>query len=117
MHEYDGVKADYKNYEGKIVEGGFLLFHDACWTGWADPFRLIEDEVLNNRGYNFYAMVGNTMVFRKEQNTMNTIVKNILCALCEFASEGNRPFHKKAVSFVLFRLTTYYTMLFHNWDR
>jgi len=117
LHTYDGVKADFTNYEGKLVRGGFLLFHDACWTTWTDPFKLIKDKALYNRDYNFYAMVGNTMIFRKEENQMNKFTRNILCALCEFVSGMDRPLHKKIVSFILFRLTTHYTMLFHNWNR
>jgi len=28
LHSYDGVKADFNNYSHKIVEGGYLLFHE-----------------------------------------------------------------------------------------
>jgi len=116
-HEYDGVKSDYQNYEGKLVSGGFLLFHDICWTAWKGPFRAIKEDVLGNKGYNFYAMIGNTMIFRKEVNTMNKTLRNVLCVLCEFVSGESRPWHKKIVSAVFFRLTTYYTILFHNWNK
>ena len=117
LHSYDGVKADFDNYQGKLVPGGFLLFHDACWTEWQEPFRFIKDEVLQNQEYNLYAMVGNTLIFRKENNTLRHYLRKILCGLCEFVSGDNRPLHKKAVSFILFRLTTYHTILFHNWRR
>ena len=115
LHSYNGVKADYSNYEGKLIKGGFLLFHDACWTTWVSPFRFIKDEVLNNPNYNFYAMTGNTIIFKKEDNRMGGLKKRILSALCEFVSGENRPWYKKVVSFILFRLTTYYTVWFHNW--
>jgi predicted O-methyltransferase YrrM len=117
LHSYDGVKADFNNYEHKLIRGGFLLFHDACWTEWQEPFRLIKNEVLPNAEYNFYAMVGNTLVFRREKNTLSKFKRDVLCGLCEFVSGINRPLHKKAVSFVLFRLTTFYTIFFHNWRR
>ena len=117
LHEYEGVKSDYKNYAGKLVSGGFLLFHDVCWTTWKDPFRLVKGEVLSNNEYNLYAMIGNTMIFRKEMNRMNKMMRNILCVLCECVSGRNRPWYKKIASAVFFRLTTYYTILFHNWSK
>ena len=117
LHSYNGVKADYSNYEGKLIEGGFLLFHDACWTTWVSPFQFIKDEVLNNKNYNFYAVVGNTIIFKKEDNNIGNLKKGLLCALCKFVSGENCPWYKKIVSFILFRLTTYYTSYFHNWRK
>ena len=116
-HDYKNVKLDYCNYEGMVAPGGFLLFHDACWTSWEGPFRLIEEEVLYGMDYNFYAMIGNIMVFRKEANTMNKVSMSALCALCKCVSGKNRPWHRKIVSAIFFRLTAYYTILFHNWSK
>lgn len=116
-HDYEGVKADFENYEGKLARGGFLLFHDACWTTWTEPFQFIKDRVLNNRNYNFYAMAGNTLAFRKESNATSQTKKNILEALCGFVSGMERPWYKRLVSAVLFRLTTCRTMLFHDWTK
>jgi len=67
-HSYQDVKADFENYHPKLVKGGYLLFHDACWTTWTEPFQLVSEKVLDNRDYNLYTLIGFTMVFKKEIN-------------------------------------------------
>lgn len=117
LHEYDSVKLDYKNYEKKLVSGGFLLFHDACWTGWREPFQLIKREVLDNPQYSLYACVGNTMVFKKIPNQLSKRKRNLLGRVFEYTSGENRSFPQKILSFILFRFTTFYTAYFHDWRK
>lgn len=108
-HSYQAVKADFENYHPKLVKEGYLLFHDACWTTWTEPFRLISERVLDNEDYNLYALIGNTMVFRKEKNKRSKFLKDCLRKFCVFVSGENRPLYKRSISYLLFKITTYYT--------
>lgn len=113
-HEYDAVKADFNNYAKKIVDGGYLLFHDACWTSWREPFQLIKREVLDNPQYSLYACVGNTMTFEKIPNRLSTHKRRLLSRVFDYSSGENRSLPQKALSYILFRLTTLYTICCHH---
>jgi len=115
-HDYEHVKADYNNYSNKLVNGGYLLFHDACWTSYVGPFKVICESVLNNKSYNLYALIGNTMIFKKETNKTSQFIRSILRYLCESVSGEKRGLVKKIISFILFRITTYYTFYLHDWN-
>jgi len=103
-HDYHSVTKDYLNYEGKIEFGGYLLFHDACWTTYQEPFLLIKDRVFRNKSYNLVSMVGNTMIFKKEPNKLGWFRKWIICFMCELVSGKKRGLFKKCISWVCFRL-------------
>ncbi|MDD5013953.1 MAG: class I SAM-dependent methyltransferase [Atribacterota bacterium] len=115
-HVYEDVKADYNNYQHKLVEGGYLLFHDACWTTHIGPLEVICESILDNKTYNLYALIGNTMIFRKEMNRISKFNRDALKYLCKLVSGEKRGFIKKVLSFILFRITTYYTFYLHNWE-
>ena len=115
LHEYAAVKADYKNYQHKLAQGGYLLFHDACWTDLTEPFQLISEEVLDNKDYNLYALIGHTIVFKKEKNTTPKWIRNLLRRLCVLVSGSERKIYKKGINFILYRITSYYTNFFHKW--
>jgi len=110
-HEYETVKKDFEDYQGKLVGGGFLLFHDACWTGWEDPFRVISEQVLDNPAYNFYGLMWNTMVFKKEANHTCGTIKYALRYLCPAVSGENRSLFKRMCSAILLRITSLWTWI------
>lgn len=114
-HDYESVRSDYENYQAKIAEGGFLLFHDACWTRWAEPFQFIKDYVLDSDDYNLYAFLGNTMVFKKEKNKTPKILRYILRCLCSFVNGEKRSLFRRIISHLCFRMTSWYVLIFDNW--
>lgn len=116
-HEYDAVKADFDNYSKKIVEGGYLLFHDACWTGWSEPFKVIKQEVLDNPRYSLCACIGNTMVFKKIPNKLSERKRRLLSHVFSYTSGENRSLPQKILSYILFRLTTLYARRGHDWRK
>ena len=116
-HGYNAVKADFDNYSRKIAGGGYLLFHDACWTTWRDPLKVIEREVLDNPHYCLYACVGNTMVFRKTLNKLSKEKRHMLKGLFGYTSGENRSLPRKILSSLLFRLTTFYALCAHDWRK
>lgn len=116
-HDYKAVKADFNNYSEKIVDGGYLLFHDACWTSWKEPFQLINREVLDNPQYNLYACVGNTIVFQKTSNRLSKGKRCLLSYVFDYTCGESRSFLQKILSFILFRFTIFYTAFFHDWRK
>lgn len=112
FHEFEGVNSDYENYHRKIVSGGYLFFHDACWTTWTDPFKVIREKVLDNEEYNLFAMIDNTMVFKKERNKMPRFVRRGLGSLCQAVSGHNRPPYKRILSNFLLQATSFYSDYF-----
>lgn len=106
-HDYDSVKSDYENYQKKLVAGGYLLFHDASWTEFREPFELIRDEVLYNENYNLYAIVENILVFKKEKNKTRKLYLRLLQYVCLFVAGSGRPFYKRGISAVLRIVTSW----------
>lgn len=100
-HDYGSVKSDYENYQKKLVAGGYLLFHDASWTEFREPFELIRDEVLYNENYNLYAVVENILVFKKESNKTRKLYLKSLQYACLFVAGPGRPFYKRVMSAAL----------------
>lgn len=109
-HDYEDVRLDYENYQNKLVIGGYLLFHDACWTTWTDPFRVISESILRNENYNLYALLGNTVVFKKEKNTRMEVTVSILRQLCCFVSGENRAFYKRLLSAFFLRMSSLHAL-------
>jgi predicted O-methyltransferase YrrM len=109
-HDYGNVKSDYVNYHKKLAKGGYLLFHDACWTTWTDPFRVISEYILDDENYNLYALMGNTVVFKKEKNRRWKIIRSVLRHLCRFVSGENRGFYKRLLSAFFLRLTSLHAL-------
>jgi tetratricopeptide (TPR) repeat protein len=64
-HEYEGVAADYRRYQGHIIPGGYLLFHD--YSRFEPGVRRLVDEVLAAGPYTFLAQAGSLCVLRKRQ--------------------------------------------------
>lgn len=116
-HEYNAVRADFDHYSKKIVDGGYLLFHDACWTSWRDPFKVIEQEVLDHPHYCLYACVGNTMIFRKTLNKLSRRKRLMLHYLFGYTSGEDRSLPQKILGYILFRLTTFYAICGHDWRK
>lgn len=106
-HDYDSVKSDYQNYQKKLVAGGYLLFHDASWTEFREPFELIRDEVLYNENYNLYAIVENILVFKKAKNKTRELYLKLLQNACLFVAGSARPFYKRVISAVLRIVTSW----------
>lgn len=116
-HDYDAVKADFDHYARKITKGGYLLFHDACWTDYRGPFEVIEKEVLDNPDYTLYACIGNTMVFRKTPDGLSSWKRYLLRQLFRYTCGEYRSLPQKILSFGLFRLTMLWTIWRHNGHR
>lgn len=116
-HDFKAVKADLDNYAGKITEGGYLLFHDACWTSWRDPWKVIEEKVLDDPWYCFYACVGNTMIFRKTPNKLSEKKRRLLKRVLNYTSGENRSVPQKTLSFLLFRMATFCALHALNGDK
>ena len=108
-HDYDSVKSDYENYQEKLVAGGYLLFHDASWTEFREPFELICDEVLYNENYNLYAIVENILVFKKERNKTQKLYLKWLQHAFLFVAGSGRPFYKRVISAALRIVTSWYS--------
>ncbi len=105
QHDFKSVKADCDNFAKKIVDTGYLVFHDACWTEWVEPFQFINKEILDNPHYNLFAVMENIIAFRKEKNKANKTMLVILRTLCSFVSGSGRLFYKRLISFVLRQIT------------
>lgn len=102
-HDYENVKKDYINYEKKIVSSGYLVFHDACWTTYKEPVKLIRNCVLMNENYRLYGMSGNIMAFKKEKKSL-TMLQRIILKINEFVCCENRSMLKRTISAIMIRI-------------
>jgi hypothetical protein len=49
LHEWEGVKGDFDAWYPKVVDGGWMAFHDT--TCWPDVLRLVKDYVFKSQHF------------------------------------------------------------------
>ena len=63
-HEYDLVLEDFEKWVPKVVDGGWVAFHDTTWT--EGPRKVVGDAVYRSRRFkDVRFVVGSTTVARK----------------------------------------------------
>jgi MMP 1-O-methyltransferase len=75
-HEYDLVLEDFEKWVPKVVEGGWVAFHDTTWT--AGPRKVVGQAIYrSNRFKDARFIVGSTTVARKvEENSLTDRARN-----------------------------------------
>ena len=75
-HEYDLVLEDFEKWVPKVVEGGWVAFHDTTWT--AGPRKVVGPAIYRSRRFkDAMFVVGSTTVARKvAQNSLGDRVRN-----------------------------------------
>jgi len=65
-HEYDLVLEDFEKWVPKVVENGWVAFHDTTWT--AGPRKVVGDAIYRSKRFkDARFVVGSTTVARKVQ--------------------------------------------------
>lgn len=65
-HEYEAVRNDLRLWSPKLVEGGFIAFHDT--TGWYGPRKVVADNLFKGAGYRGVGFV-DSMTFGQKCST------------------------------------------------
>jgi predicted O-methyltransferase YrrM len=75
-HEYDLVLEDFEQWVPKVVEGGWVAFHDTTWT--AGPRKVVGQAIYRSRGFDDVRfVVGSLTVGRKVGgNTLADRIRN-----------------------------------------
>jgi MMP 1-O-methyltransferase len=75
-HEYDLVLEDFEKWVPKVVEDGWVAFHDTTWT--AGPRKVVGEAIYRSRRFkDARFVVGSTTVARKVQrNTLPDRMRN-----------------------------------------
>src|SRR2546430_9946963 len=75
-HEYDLVLEDFEKWVPKVVEAGWVAFHDTTWT--SGPRKVVGQAIYrSNRFKDARFVVGSTTVARKvEQNSLVDRIRN-----------------------------------------
>ncbi|HEY3018471.1 MAG TPA: class I SAM-dependent methyltransferase [Gaiellaceae bacterium] len=75
-HEYELVLEDFEKWVPKVVDGGWVAFHDTTWT--AGPRKVVGSAVYRSRRFkNARFVVGSMTVARKvDRNTFVDRVRN-----------------------------------------
>ena len=75
-HEYDLVLEDYEKWVQKVVDGGWVAFHDTTWT--AGPRKVVGQAVYRSRRFkDTRFVVGSLTVARKvEENSVLDRARN-----------------------------------------
>jgi predicted O-methyltransferase YrrM len=92
-HEYDFVKTDFVSWFPKIIDGGFLAFHDSGMDG---PRKVIEDFVYKSRNFRNIVTADSITVAQKVgKNSITDRIKNRyyfhMKNMSEFASRHYLP--------------------------
>jgi predicted O-methyltransferase YrrM len=73
-HEYDLVLEDFEQWVPKVVDGGWVAFHDTTWT--AGPRKVVGQAIYRSRGFeDVRFVVGSLTVGRKVLN--NTLADRL----------------------------------------
>jgi MMP 1-O-methyltransferase len=75
-HEYDLVLEDFEKWVPKVVDGGWVAFHDTTWT--AGPRKVVGHAIYRSRRFkDARFVVGSTTVARKvERNSYSDRARN-----------------------------------------
>jgi MMP 1-O-methyltransferase len=75
-HEYDLVLEDFEKWVPKVIDGGWVAFHDTTWT--SGPRKVVGQAIYrSNRFKDARFVVGSTTVARKvEQNSLLDRARN-----------------------------------------
>jgi predicted O-methyltransferase YrrM len=75
-HEYDLVLEDFEKWVPKVVDGGWVAFHDTTWT--AGPRKVVGPAIYRSRRFkDARFVVGSTTVARKvDHNTLADRARN-----------------------------------------
>jgi MMP 1-O-methyltransferase len=75
-HEYDLVLEDFEKWVPKVVDGGWVAFHDTTWT--PGPRKVVGHAIYRSRRFkDARFVVGSTTVARKvEENALADRVRN-----------------------------------------
>ena len=75
-HEYDLVLEDFEQWVPKVVDGGWVAFHDTTWT--AGPRKVVGQAIYRSRGFeDVRFVVGSLTVGRKVlSNTLADRLRN-----------------------------------------
>jgi predicted O-methyltransferase YrrM len=75
-HEYDLVLQDFEQWVPKVVDGGWVAFHDTTWT--AGPRKVVGQAIYRSRGFeDVRFVVGSLTVARKvAANTLADRIRN-----------------------------------------
>jgi predicted O-methyltransferase YrrM len=75
-HEYDLVLEDFEKWVPKVVEGGWVAFHDTTWT--AGPRKVVGHAIYRSQRFkDARFVVGSTTVARKvAQNSLGDRARN-----------------------------------------
>ncbi len=96
LHEYEGVKADFDAWFPKVVDGGFMAFHDTtCWPG---PLKVVSDCLFKSRNFRKVRFASSLTYGQKvTQNTLLQRLENRL-VLCAFLIHA--AFDRKLYRFI-----------------
>ena len=65
-HEYDLVLEDFEKWVPKVIDGGWVAFHDTTWT--AGPRKVVGEAIYRSRRFkDVRFVIGSTTVARKVQ--------------------------------------------------
>jgi MMP 1-O-methyltransferase len=75
-HEYDLVLEDFEQWVPKVVDGGWVAFHDTTWT--AGPRKVVGQAIYRGRGFNDVRfVVGSLTLGRKvARNALSDRLRN-----------------------------------------
>lgn len=75
-HEYDLVLEDFEQWVPKVVDGGWVAFHDTTWT--AGPRKVVGQAIYRSRGFeDVRFVIGSLTVGRKVvSNTLPDRLRN-----------------------------------------
>jgi MMP 1-O-methyltransferase len=75
LHEFEGVRDDFEDWYPKVVEGGFMAFHDStCWPG---VLKVVTERVFKSQQFRHVRFTRSIVYGQKvAQNTFAERVEN-----------------------------------------
>jgi hypothetical protein len=78
LHEYEGVKIDFDLWYPKVVDGGYVAFHDStCWDGVK---RVLLEDLFGSRRFRRFKIAGSIVCAQKvaENTAMERMANSMM---------------------------------------
>ena len=87
-HDFKSVSEDFDNWFPKIIEGGYVAFHDSV-GGWPGPMKLVEEKVFRSNNFKDVGFIEATVYAQKvETNSLYDRLRSFYILLLKKLYEG-----------------------------
>jgi predicted O-methyltransferase YrrM len=96
LHEYEGVSDDCKAWLHKVIDGGFVAFHDFDTRPWPGVKKAVIEYIFRNKNFDQYRMMGSALSVRRvpRRRFLTSVFCRAFIFFDQWASKKNFPLRR-----------------------